>query len=798
MVKERKIVLSTVALLLLSQLTLADSLTVSENNETDSAMEQVKVEERVPDEDSIAAPAKNETVADSGTMRDTILELDKMTIPGEKAERDVLSVSKEISSINVAPEELGKLPNMGEQDISRTLQLMPGVSGADESSSALFIRGGTPDQNLIQYDGFTLFYLDHFYGFFSPFNTNAVKDVQLYKGGYPARYGSRASSVMMVNGKTADYDHFRLGGNVNFLSANAHIEVPLFSKGSVLIAGRRSYTDIIESSVYKKIFGMLDEGSPSVLEGIDENAVDENTPIFHFYDFNTKIAVSPSAKDTFSFNLYLGKDVLDQIRDRKIMQDTTVTGRAVHDDKTHWGNKAFSLMWDRKWHERLLNTVTVSRSNYFTEIGLDFTWDGPNNAQRNSAEEENQVTELAARINTEYAYNKYNTFNFGIDISKTDITLNSIFNQLDIFEADTVFDHTFIDADYHNSAIQVSSYLEDKCTFFNDRLTLQPGLRCTYYSKYIDFFLDPRMSLHFKITDSLAVKGAVGIYHQFIQRISRKNFIYDNSGDLYFWFLSDKDPPPNYGPFTDMSEYWKPIPVIRADHFIAGINYSIFGFHLDIEGFYKKLNNLAMFQDYVGYSKLLFTQGEGVSQGVEFLLKKKFKAYTGWIGYTLSKVEYTFPNLNEGKPFRADHDRPHEINFVNMVSKKINDRVTVDLSGTWVYATGRPYTKPIGQMAFNLMNQGPSEFPEYIGIYSPKNVYRYPDYHRLDLALSWNFLLAGKYNTGIGISAFNVYNNKNLWKKQYRLNTNKNLIETDVSYLGVGITPCLFLKLNFK
>ncbi len=205
-----------------------------------------------------------------------------------------------------------------------------------------------------------------------------------------------------------------------------------------------------------------------------------------------------------------------------------------------------------------------------------------------------------------------------------------------------------------------------------------------------------------------------------------------------------------------------------------------------------------MFQNYLGESTLKFIQGEGVSQGVEFLLKKKAGAYTGWLGYTLSKVEYTFPLVNNGKTFRADQDRPHEINFVNMISKKINDRVSVDLSGTWVYATGRPYTKPIGELELNLMDLMATPFTSSYGVHSPKNVYRYPDYHRLDLALSCNFLFAGKYKTGIGVSVFNVYNNKNLWQKQYKLDVNNNLHETDISYLGIGITPCLFMTLDFN
>ena len=261
---------------------------------------------------------------------------------------------------------------MGEVDIFRSLQLLPGVSGTNESSAGLFVRGGTPDQNLVLLDGMTVYKVDHFFGFFSAFNANAVKDVQLFKGGFPAKYGGRTSSVVDLTGKTGSFEKIKGSAGINFLSANAMVEIPFAKKFSLLLAGRRSYTDVIQSGLYKNITGNFLDNN----QQIGNLSFNELEPSFYFYDWNGKLSFRPSDKDMISLSVYNGKDFLDQSRTllRVIDFGSSIPVRHVNIDiaeKTDWGNKAGSLKWSRQWNSKWYSNLLVAGSKYFSNYDID-------------------------------------------------------------------------------------------------------------------------------------------------------------------------------------------------------------------------------------------------------------------------------------------------------------------------------------------------------------------------------------------------------------------------------------------
>ena len=192
---------------------------------------------------------------DSNQLDEVVISLD--------SGREIMKMNKNVSQISLSPKKLATIPNLGEKDIFRALQLIPEVSGTNESSSGLYIRGGTPDQNLVLLDGFTVYHVDHFYGFFSAFNSDVIKDIQLFKGGFPAEYGGRISSVMDLTGKTGNSNKFSLSGSLSLLSANATVEIPVGKKANLLISGRRSYTDILKSGLYNNIFDLYNDSGPS-------------------------------------------------------------------------------------------------------------------------------------------------------------------------------------------------------------------------------------------------------------------------------------------------------------------------------------------------------------------------------------------------------------------------------------------------------------------------------------------------------------------------------------------------------
>ena len=246
-------------------------------------------------------------------------QLDEVVVSNDSGQQ-IVKMNKSVSQISLSPKKLASIPNLGEKDIFRAIQLLPGVSGTNESSSGLYVRGGTPDQNLVLLDGFTVYHVDHFYGFFSAFNSGALKDIQLFKGGFPAEYGGRISSVMDLTGKTGNSNKLSLSAGLSLVSANATVEIPIGEKANLLIAGRRSYTDILKSGLYNSIFDLYNDSNQTNgnnlpnFNGFQQN---QTQPSFYFYDLNTKFSYKPSDKDIISVSVYNGEDNLDSSRENQ-------------------------------------------------------------------------------------------------------------------------------------------------------------------------------------------------------------------------------------------------------------------------------------------------------------------------------------------------------------------------------------------------------------------------------------------------------------------------------------------------
>jgi len=280
----------------------------------------------------------------------------------------IMRVTDGVSRITASPRDMAVLPNVGEVDIFRSLQLLPGISGTNESSSGLYVRGGTPDQNLVLLDGMTVYHVDHFFGFFSAFNADAIKDVQVYKGGFPAQYGGRVSSVVDMTGKTGDPNRAHLTLGANLLSAQTSVQIPLFGKGSVILAARRSYTDVLQTGLYNSIFNPSQGTQPT----------------------------------------------------RAINSDIT--------DLTDWGNKGVSGKWARQWGARLYSNLLVAYSEYFsdyrrqTDIEIrNADADSLLQARSSGSREDNQVRDLTVRLDNEWQILRSHKIDFGTWITQSDV-----------------------------------------------------------------------------------------------------------------------------------------------------------------------------------------------------------------------------------------------------------------------------------------------------------------------------------------------------------------------------------------
>lgn len=718
-----------------------------------------------------------------------------------EAERPLLSAAEKVSEVTLTPKQIETLPSLGERDIFRAFQLLPGISASQESSSGLYIRGGTPDQNLILYDGFTIYHVDHLFGYFSAFNMEAVREVRLSKGGYESKYGGRLSSIMELTGKPGEGKGFHGSGGLSLLSFNGLLEAPLFGKGSFILAGRQSF----QSPLYDSILGMFTENTTAQGRFMGRGGGGgfmgsfEAQPDSYFYDLNSKLTFKPGPHDTIFVSFYNGLDNMDNSRVQEFpsffaerMSDSgiSVSGSTDIKDIRKWGNTGFSANWVRQWHQSFQSHVVVSYSNYLNQTDSsrssdlvwtseDPEWEPPpffhNRGFARGTIEDNDLDDFTLRLDNTLRFHKTNQAEFGIQITKNKVTYDYNVEEIQEEEEEEMpVEHgNFLSILNRDSeGTQYSAYLQDRWTLF-DGLTITPGIRVNYFDTTKVTFYEPRLALSLKLTDTIHIKGAWGQYSQIINRITREDV---QQGNREFWALSDGET----------------IPYGKATHYIFGLTYETQDYLFDVEAFHKDLEGLSEFalrftpwqgQEEVDYNRFIYT-GTGVANGIEFLLQKKFGQYTGWVGYTMSKVEHTFPEL-EADPFPALHDQTHEFKIVN--SYDWNDWT---FSATWIYATGRPYTEPVGVEEEEILDGQRTIERVVLGA---KNSARLPAYHRLDISASYRFPLFGNQSI-IGATLFNAYGRKNVWYKEFDV-VEGEIFENNILYMGLTVN--LFVTIRF-
>lgn len=697
--------------------------------------------------------------------------LEAITIVGYK--EDVVLVNKtEVGVIKMTPKKLEQLPNIGERDVMRSFQLMPGVSASNESSSGLYVRGGTPDQNLVLYDGFTVYQVDHLYGFFSAFNSNALKDVQLYKGGFESKFGGRLSSVTEITGKDGNQNKINVGGDVSLLSVNAFAEIPIGKKFSSVIAFRRSFT----GPVYNAIFSKFNKSSTTSAapEGGPGGRRSQNTKVASFfYDLNGKFTYRPTERDVVSLSVFNGTDKLNN---SSAFQAPSfgASGNGfsqLSTDLTKYGNIGSSLKWSRKWTDKFYGNTLISYSNYYSDRDRSQERTLTNAAGEASTVktgifENNNLKDYSIKSDYQWDVSNFSQLQFGGFATYYDINYTYAEN-----DSSTVLDRI-------NKATLAGAYLQSKTKLFKGRVQLLPGIRASYFETTKQTYYEPRASVSVSVTDRLTLKGATGKFYQFANRVTREDIL---SGSKDFWLLSDG----------------KSVPVSSAIHYIAGFSYESDNYLFSAEGYYKKLNNLTEYSlrfnprpTGVSYSEN-FYKGNGYSRGIEFLVQKKSGKLNGWVSYTLGEARNQF-DIYADHYYAANQDVTHEFKIVALYKYK-----RWDFSATWVYATGRPYTAPSGAYSTTLLDGTTQDFFTV----TEKNGLRLPDYHRCDIAANYKLLGGAKGDKRrkelgyIGLSIFNVYNHTNVWYKQYTI-ADGQILETNVNYLG--ITPNLTLSLKLR
>ena len=689
-----------------------------------------------------------------------------------------------ISQFSLSPDLTRSLPNLGEQDIFRSMQLLPGVSGSNESSSGLVVRGGTIDQNLVLFDDFTVYHVDHVFGFFSAFNNNAIKDVQFYKGGFGAKYGGRMSSVVDITGKDGNTEQFGIGASVSLLSTNAVVEQPFADgAGSFILTGRKSYqsdlyNDILESVTGENQNAQAGTSTPGQF-ALGRFSIE---PESYFYDMNAKLTYRLPNDDKFSISFYNGADELDNSRDVDGNADISrlcelfdgngpfggtfceeeISFAVGTIDLSEWGNTGISAKYSHQWNDRLDTNFVISASEYFsyrdrlinTQVIYEDSDDEPTTGE-SSSNEDNQLDDYTVKIENDYYLNQWNTLSFGLQYTQQNIDFSLIQNGDLVLET-------------KNEGATSTVYIEDEILI--NALTVVPGLRVSKYSINNEIYTEPRLSILYELNDTTQLRAAFGDYHQFALSVARQSI---EEGPRNFWTLADGET----------------VPVSKSSHFILGTTHYVGNYNFNIELFHKEYEGLSEFtqqtrpirnEEGTGLTLILeqeFHTGSGTASGVELFLQKNIGDLTGWVGYTFSEVIYDFPTVSDTTYF-ADQDATNE--FKTVLMYRWGDW---DIASTFIYATGRPYTEVLGVVE--------DTFPPTYEV-GPKNDLRYEDYHRLDLSFTYNFDRRG-LDGQAGLSIFNLYDRKNQWYTEYEIIEGE-ILETEITYRG--FTPSLFFKVD--
>ena len=688
---------------------------------------------------------------------------------------ELMDASSSIGVVLIDPKQLTSLPSLGEKDIFRTIQMMPGVSASNEASSGLYIRGGTPDQNLVLLDGMNIYEVDHFYGIFSGFNSSAVSSINMHKGAFEAEYGERLSSVMDMTGRSGIGNTPVFGGGVSFLSANGYVDVPIGDIGSFMIAGRKSYNTFLSNQIHDAYDSSLTQGFGNGRQGPGGNI--ETQPVASFWDTNIRANFNLGSRDSLVFAGYFGRDNLDNSRINELSSiDLAFSGRYQETidvpesltmdigDISNWGNNAGSVNWIRTWSNNFTTKVTGSASHFFRDYDrttsiteVDYEGNELDPVERGSLEH-NKVRDLTFKLTNYYTPFSSHNLVFGAQATTSEVDYF-----YEMTQSASVIDNSWSGNTYSGFAKDIFSPVK--------WLTITPGIRATYYDVTEKTYLDPRLSMTLQLNDEISLKAGGGDYHQFTSRLLRENPM---EGDKWFWMMADDEL----------------IPVSKSRNITAGISWENPEFLFNMELYDRQLSGLSEFastrfrpgnDDTINLYEQFYT-GDGFARGIELLLQKKYGKHTGWVTLTRGEVEYDFPDFQD-LPYHASHDSTYEFKLVD--SYKWRNFI---FSGTWIYATGKPYTAPTGDIdEFEVERpDGETRTFEQVEL-GDKNSFRLPAYHRLDLSAKWDFLNKDGNKGNIGVSVFNAYNNSNVWRYEYQA-FDEEIYTTEVNYLGFTIS----------
>jgi len=669
--------------------------------------------------------------------------LEAVNVTAIAKDEKILEIESGVERVSM--EQMRKMPKLlGEVDLIRNIQLLPGISTVGEGTSGFNVRGGGADENLILLDEATVFNAAHVMGFFSVFNSDAIKDVKIYKGGMPAQYGGRLSSVLDVRQLEGNSRKLNVKGGIGLLSSRLTVEGPIQKdKTSFLVAGRRSYMD-----VFTRLLG-------------DEELKDNQ---LFFYDFNAKINHKFSDNDRVFLSYYSGKDVMN-------------LGNLF---SSSWGNNTMTLRWSHVFNPKLFTNVTVTNSNYFYHItgshGPD-SWDW-----------KSSILNQNFKADAGYFVNPNRTIDFGLQVNMQDYEPGTILptgEQSAVNPIEMTKEYAIESGIYASWNEKINEHWKFELGLrtvdfrrlggtqyiyqdgVKDRDAIIDSISFSRYQTMASYTgIEPRFNLSYNPNKHTAVKASFHRANQFVHLISNTN----SPSPIDVWKPSNAHLQPAMVDQVSLS-------------FVRGIKNN--KFELVVESYYKDYKRVLDFKDgaRLTFNETLETevlQGIGRAYGLEASIEKKEGKLTGRMSYTLSRSERRVAGINDGKWYRANFDKPHDLNIYGMY--QLNKKW--DLSANFVLASGRPFTQPIGKYEWDGM---------ILPVMGERNAHRIPTYHRLDISANLNPEgKRGSWSFGL----YNVYARRNAYSIFFRQQEDSR--QTEAVRLSILASVIPSVTYNFK
>ena len=665
---------------------------------------------------------------------------------------------------------------LGEADVLKAVQLLPGVRGGQEGTAGLYVRGGSPDQTLLLLDGVPVYNASHLFGFLSTFNGDAVSRVELTKGAYPARFGGRLGSVLDVRLRDGDLEQRRVQGQVGILSTRLLAEGPIVpGKASFLVSGRRTYIDLVA-----RPFIQAENRRQR------ERGGEEVEPRAYFYDLNAKLNWRPSDRDRVYLSLYGGADVfgfesVDPYEDC-FSQSACVTREDVYGGGLDWGNLTGSLRYTRALSARTFGALTLTASDYAFDVGVDVEEGrGGLDATAARVRYRSGIRDYGARLDLDVAAGRGHTLRLGTGVTAHRFTPGALSLTGELAAAGVVID-TLLGSD-RSVGLDAVAYAEDEWRV-GRRLTLGLGLHGALYASGGAVYpsVEPRVSASLQLAERLAVKASAAVTQQPLHLLTSGAGI-GLPADL--WVPATERVAPQRG---------RQVAVGLAGSSPSGAT------TWTVEGYWREMRGLVAYREGAAFTtpfddwEDLVVTGDGRSRGLEVFVQHRADRLTTWLGYTLAKTDRQFDALNGGERFPFRYDRRHDLSTVALyeLSKRF------DVSAAFVFGTGDAVTLPVAEYqgtgfdGYGGIDRwiNPDPYGDDVTVYGSRNGFRLPAYVRADLGITLYFR-RGPRPHALALNVYNATNQKNPFLTLLDDEVDPDTGERERSLVGVALFPVL-------